>query len=153
MIDPELYPSLPTEKELVWQTALARWFAEQHLKSVDHLEAAARQMITLCTALLGTLLGVMALSAETLPGYMRWSGIQWLSGLGVVGLFAALACALYAVLPRPWPVNLNDPASLQAAFDKLLARKHWGVWLAGFIFAGAMLCLMLVVVLSLAVIL
>ncbi|MCI0581119.1 MAG: hypothetical protein L0332_32825 [Chloroflexi bacterium] len=150
MIESDVYPSLPTEKESASQTALARWFAEQHIKSVDNLEKAARQIITLCTALLGTLLGLMALTEETLPRHMQWSGIQWISGVGVVGLFAALACALYVVMPRPNPVSLNDPGSLQTAFAMLLARKQLGLRLAIIIFAIALLCFMLVVVVSLA---
>lgn len=150
MIESDVYPTLPTEKESASQTALANWFAGQHLKSVDNLEMAARQIITLCTALLGTLLGLMALTEETLPKHMQWSGIQWISGVGVVCLFIALACALYVVIPQRNPVALNDPESLQTAFTTLLARKHFWLWLAIIIFAVAMACLMLVVVVSLA---
>lgn len=152
MSDTDSYPTLTTTKEPAAQTALAKWFAEQRIKSVDNLEAAARQIITLSTALLGTLLGLMAITEETLPKHMQWSGIQWLSALGVVGLFIALTFALYVVLPRPHAVALNDPESLQATFSVLLTRKQLGLRLALIIFAGAVFCLMLVILISLVLI-
>jgi hypothetical protein len=149
MIESDVYPTLQTEKEPASQTALVKWFAEQRLKSMDNIEAAARQIITLCTALLGSLLGLMALSEETLPRHMQWSGIQWISGIGVVCLFIALACGLYVILPSRKPVNLNDPDALEAAFDRLVFQKNVGLQLSTIIFGIAMLCLMLVVVFSL----
>lgn len=149
MIETDIYPTVPTNKESPEEAALAQWFAEQRTKSVDNLEAAARQIITLCTTLLGILLGLMTLTKETLPEYMQWSGVQWLSGLGVIGLFAALAGGLYVVLPRENPATLNDPDSLQTAFKAILERKHLGLRSAILLFGGGMFCLMLVVVISL----
>ena len=152
MSETETYPTLISDKEAPEEAALAQWFADQRTKSVDNLEAAARQIITLCTTLLGVLLGLMSLTKDNLPPYMHWSGVQWLSGLGVVGLFVALACALYVVLPRHNPVTLNDPDSLQTVFQSILERKHVGLRWAIISFAGAMLCLVLVLVISLALI-
>jgi hypothetical protein len=151
--EPNPYPTLPTEPADAGQTALAAWFAEQRLKSADNLETAARQIITLSTTLLGLLLGLMALSEKTLPVYMQWSGVQWVSGLGVVGLFAALACALWVVTPRPAPATLNDPDNLEEAFAALLAHKNRWLRRAIVLFAAGMLCLTLVVVISLMFIL
>lgn len=153
MIESDIYPTLPTEKEPAAQTALANWFAEQHIHSIDNLETAARQIITLCTALLGALLGLMALTETPLPQHMQWSGVQWISGAGVVCLFAALACALYVVIPRRHPVNLNDPQNLQNTFETLLRRKQRWLWAAIITFGVAMFCFALIVVVSLSFVL
>ncbi|MCP4356526.1 MAG: hypothetical protein GY796_00715 [Chloroflexi bacterium] len=147
------YPTLPTEPADPGQTALAKWFAEQRVQSVDNLETAARQIATLCTTLLGLLLGLMALSNETLPKYMHWSGGQWLGGLGVTALFAALTCALWVVMPRATPATLNDPDSLEVAFTVMLARKNAWLRRAILLFAAGMFCLSLLVVISLAFVL
>lgn len=146
------YPSLPTEQETAAEAALYAWFTEQQLKSADNLEAAARQIITLCTTLLGLLLGLLALAEDPLPSHMRWSGVQGLGVAGVVALLLALAAALTVVLPRPLTFIKNDPDALQAAFAGLLARKNqrltWAVWL----FAAGMFCLGAIVVIAVALI-
>ncbi len=151
-INSNAYPTLPTERETPQQAALAEWFAQQHVQSAANLETAARQIITLCTTLLGVLLGLMALTEDTLPAYMQWSGIQWLSGLGVVGLFAALGCGLYVVIPRPNMVTINDPDNMGAEFTALLARKSRGLLLAVILFGAAMFCLVCVIIISLALV-
>jgi hypothetical protein len=143
-------PTLTTRAESQQQAALYAWFAEQATKSVDNLEQAARQIITLCTTLLGLLLGLLALAEDPLPAHMHWSGVQWLGGLGVAALLLALGGALYAIIPRRIPVNLNDPKDLQNEFDALLARKSRGLQVAVAGFGSAMFCLGAVVAAALA---
>jgi hypothetical protein len=145
-------PTLPTRAESPQQAALYAWFAEQRTKSVDNLEQAARQIITLCTTLLGLLLGLLALTEDPLPTHIHWSGVQWLGGAGVVALLVALGGALYAILPRRIPVNLNDPKDLQNEFDALLARKSLGLQVAVVGFGAGMAFLGIIVVVALALI-
>lgn len=153
MSEPEpAYPSLPTAPETAEEAALYAWFAEQQTKSADNLEAAARQIITLCTTLLGLLLGLLALAGKDLPAHMRWSGVQALSVAGVVALLLALVAALTVIIPRPLTVSLNDPDDLQTAFAALLARKSQGLSWAVWLFAAAMFCLGTVVVIAVALI-
>jgi len=140
-LNPDLYPTLPTAKPSAQEDALARWFATQRTQSIDNLEGAARQIITLCTTLLTVLLGLAALTAETLPSYMSAALIRWLSMVGVLALFVALGSALLVVLPGATWVKLNDPADLAAAYDKLLAYKNTGLTIAVVVFGTAMLCL------------
>jgi uncharacterized membrane protein YcjF (UPF0283 family) len=143
------FPTLPSRPERPDEAALHGWFAEQRLKSIDNLETAARQIITLCTTLLGLLLGLMALAAPNLPAHMGWSGVQWLSGLGVVALLVALLCGLSVVVPWRTAVNLQAPGELQATWEQLLARKSQGLRLAILFFAGAVVCLTAVILIAL----
>jgi len=152
MSEPDAYPSFPTEPETAEEAALYAWFTEQRVKSVDNLEGAARQIITLCTTLLGLLLGLLALTEDPLPAHIHWSGVQWLGGLGVAALLVALGGALYAILPQRIPVNLNDPRDLQNEFDALLARKSRGLQVAAVGFGAGMVFLGIIVVVALALI-
>jgi hypothetical protein len=159
MNEPEPAPTLSVEPETVSvepetgeEAALYAWFAEQRLKSPDNLEAAARQIITLCSTLLGLLLGLLALTDSPLPAHIRWSGVQWLGGLGAAALALALAAALTVILPRPLTAAHNDPDELQAAFASLLARKSRGVWWAALFFGVGMVCLTAVTIIALILI-
>jgi len=152
MSEPDVYPSFPTEPETAEEAALYAWFTEQRIKSVDNLEGAARQIITLCTTLLGLLLGLLALTEDPLPAHLNWSGVQWLGGLGVAALLLALGGALWAVMPWRIEANLIDPEDLQAKFETLLARKRLGLQVAVVCFGAGMLFLGAIVVVTLALI-
>lgn len=140
----------PQRPETEAESALHGWWAEQRTKSVDNLEAAARQIITLCSALLTVLLGLMALSEATLPKHMTWSGIQWLSAIGIIGLFAALAFALFVIYPRSNLVTHNDPSAEKQAFNDLLLHKNRWLSRSLWAFGIGMACIVLIVVISLA---
>jgi len=144
-LDPDLYPTLPTTKPTAQEDALAQWFAKQHTQSIDNLEGAARQIITLCTTLLTVLLGLAALTADALPTYMNATVIRWLIMVGVLALFSALGSALIVVFPGATRVTLNDPKDLAAAYDKLLAFKNTGLSIAIVAFGIAMFCLTIVI--------
>lgn len=141
---------LPTRRETEAEATLHAWWTEQRARSVDNLEAAARQIVTLSSALLTTLLSLLALSNATLPVYMTWTGIQWLGGGGVVGLCVALGCALATIYPRPQRVMVNDPAAERQAFEALLQRKSRRLAAALWSFGAALACLGAVVVVTLA---
>jgi hypothetical protein len=143
------FPTLPTRPERPEEAVLHGWFAEQRLKSADNLETAARQIITLCTTLLGLLLGLMALAGVHTPAYMHWSGVRWLSGAGVILLLVALLAGLSVVLPWQTAVNLSDPNDMAQTWARLLAQKSQGLWLALITFALAMFCLALIILIAL----
>jgi hypothetical protein len=105
------------------EKALGEWFAKQALASPDTIEAAARAIIGLVTALLGVLFGVLTVAGKELPDYM-W--LPWVRPLGVIvvlGLLAALVCALVVVLPRRVVVSPHRPGEQAKAFQEILARK------------------------------
>lgn len=138
------------EVESPEEEAVRKWLAEQRLKSVDNLEAAARQIITLVTALLGILFGILAIAKEPLPVYLQWPLLRYLGIVSVVGLCLALACALLVVLPFAYRHYPHRPDKQRAAFTDLLNRK--GFWLtgAGALFFVGLLALGVVLVLALA---
>ena len=149
MSEQEEFPTLSTRAETPQEKAMYEWFAEQRFKSVDNLETAARQIITLCTSLLGLLLALMALASSTVPAYMQWSGVRWLGGIGVVLLLFALLAGLGVVMPWQMALNLQNPQELNEAWQKLLARKSQKLWAALIAFASAMICLTLLIFLVL----
>ncbi|NPA92659.1 MAG: hypothetical protein GXO56_03160 [Chloroflexi bacterium] len=110
------------------EDALAGWFEAQRLKSPDTLEAAARQIVSLVTTLLGLLWAVLALGNDQTPAYVGQPLVGWL-GVGVVVLLlAALACALAVLYPRRFEVPLHNVAAQRAAFEALM--RHKATWLA-----------------------
>ena len=140
---------LPTKKQTAAETALDDWFQKQRLASVDNLETAARQIIGLSSTILTVLLGLMALTEETLPSYMAKPSIQWISWIGLIGLAAGLACALMVVYPRPIHTT-NSPEDQQNDFDALLAFKsRWlGRSVIGFGLGMASLVIVISIVLD-----
>lgn len=130
--------------------ALRKWLAEQRLKSVDNLEAAARQIITLVTALLGVLFTVLAVTNDPLPSYMR---LPLMRGLGigcVVGLCLALIFALLVVLPFAYGHFPYRTDIQQSVYAQMLGRKAtFLTWAGAFFFLG-LLALGLVLVGALA---
>ena len=84
---PKIYPGTPeTPREL----ALGQWWAEQELKSPANLEAAARQIITLVTSLLGLLLAILAVAEDPLPAYLASGGLRLAGGLAILALLGGL---------------------------------------------------------------
>ena len=113
----ETRPPTPEEERL------ADWFAEQQLKSPEHLEAAARQMVGLVTGLIGLLLGVVAIAKQPLPSYLAWPLVRWLAVAGIVLLLLALVAGLVVLWPRRWTVSSHRIADQRRAFEAILQRK------------------------------
>ncbi len=141
----EVHIRAPTPQE----ERLAAWFAEQHLKSPDHLEAAARQLIGLVTALLGLLLGVLAVAKHPLPAYLASPWVKGLGAAGVVLLLAALLAGLAVLWPRQMAVLAHDLTAQRRAFEALLARKNRALRVALVGFALGVVALAAVLVLAL----
>ncbi len=130
----EASPLSPTDERL------DKLFDEMEQGSLKMLEDAARQIITLSTALLGAFFGLLAF--KDTPTYLGFAEIKIIGTAALLGFFIALFFALIAVSPKRY----NFPrASLTAKRDILngmLARKHKFVGLASWTFAiGALLML------------
>ena len=118
----EEHTETPEEKQL------REWFARQALASPDTLDAAARLLIGLVTGLIGTLFGVLTVTAEAgkMPAYMALSTVRWLGVISVAALLAALFAALNIVLPRELHVKSARLDMQEAAFTALLrAKSRW----------------------------
>lgn len=131
------------------EEALRQWLAEQRLKSVDNLEGAARQIITLVTALLGVLFTVLAVSKEPLPAYLQLAMLRNLGIVCVVALCLALGFALPVVLPLAYRHFPHRPDKQQELFAHLLRRKANLLIVAAVFFFVGLLALSLVLVLAL----
>jgi hypothetical protein len=128
---------------------LQTWFTEQAQKSPDNLEAAARQILTLCTSLLTLLFAALAVAGDPLPGYLRYLSVRLLGILAVLGFLIALAAALAVIYPFPWQVNKRNLSQLEARFEQIVGRKSAALKVAVFAFGGGMVGLGLALVLAL----
>ncbi len=113
----EIRPETDQEKHL------REWFDRAALASPDRLEAAARSILTLITALLSVLFAVLAVAQDPLPAYLRWPPVRWLGVGTVAALLVALVGALGVVLPRRTEVAGARPDQQRSTFEQLLARK------------------------------
>ena len=105
------------------EKAVREWFEKQALASPDNLEAAARLLIGLATALLGVLFGVLTLKGGPLPAYLQSPLVRGL-GIGtVVAVLCGLLAALAVVMPDLYRVSSRRPDKQQEAFQQLLRRK------------------------------
>ena len=102
---------------------LADWLAEQHLKSPDRLEAAARQIVGLVTGLVGLLVGVAAVTEQPLPPYMAWPCLRWLMVASLVLLLVSLAAGMVVLWPRRVVYSPHKMAEQRAVFEGILRRK------------------------------
>lgn len=108
--------------------------------SLDTLEAAARQIITLVTGLLGLFFGVLAF--KDAPDYLAFGEVKALAALALGGLLTALFFALDVVTPRGYhPQDLTDMRSmLQEMLERKRKSLSWAIW----VFGGAALMLLAV---------
>ena len=115
-----IFTGVPESPE---ERALREWWAAQALQSLDNLERAARQIITLCTTLLGTLLAVAALVENPLPPYMSYWSVRLALEVGVVLLLGGLAAALVVVWPRRYAAAPDLPDQQRQVFDGMRQLK------------------------------
>jgi hypothetical protein len=130
--------------------ARREWFERQALAAPDTLEAAARSLVNLVTALLGALFGVLAVADDPLPGYL-WHPLTRPLGIAcVVLLLAALGSALVVVLPHRVAVSPHRPDEEARAFEQLLTRKWRWLRVAVVTFGLGLLALGAVLVVAIA---
>ena len=116
---------------------LAKWFAQQHLKSPETLDAAARQIITLVTTLLALLFTVLTVASQPLPPYFQLRAVSSLGVLSVIFLLAALLLALLTLRPQRIQVSSHNPEEQRRAFAALVERKSGRLTAAyAFFFCG-----------------
>ena len=106
--------------------------------SVDTLEAAARQIITLVTSLMALFLGILAFKDS--PDFLVFSDVKLIGAAALGGLIAALFFALDAVLPREH--NPQDLAAMREMLVDLLRYKRNALRRAMLAFGAAALLLL-----------
>lgn len=119
---------------------LEKSFDEMEQGSLKTLEEAARQIITLSTALLGAFFGLLAL--KDAPAYLGFVEIKVIGAGALLAFFAALFFALLAVLPKRYDFPRASLTAKREILNGMLRRKHKFVGLASWTFAlGALLML------------
>ncbi len=118
MDEETLLPSAPLTPE---DEALQSLFRNLEKNSLETLEAAARQIITLVTTLLGLFFGVLALKDD--PAYLSALPVKALAALALGAFLAALFLALDVVLPRLQNYNRRDLTEMRRLYAALLRRK------------------------------
>lgn len=119
---------------------LEKFFDEMEQRSLQTLEDAARQIITLSTALLGAFFGLLAL--KDTPAYLGFIEIKIIGAGALLSFFIALFFALAAVSPKRYDFPRASLTAKRHILNEMLRRKHKFVGLASWTFAiGALLML------------
>ncbi len=115
-------------------------FDQMESGSLETLENAARQIITLSTALLAAFLGLLAF--KDVPAYLAFLEIRIIGAAALLSFFLALFAALFAVSPKRYEFPRASLTAKRNALDNMLKRKQvavgWASWIFG---AGAFLML------------
>jgi hypothetical protein len=114
------------------------WFENQEGKTIDNLEAGARQIITLVTTFFGFTFGVLALGKDKYEVSLS-SLVVLLVGWVAVGLLlAALLAALAVVMPRPAVYRESRLDQMKEIYQQLITRKSHRLQLALGFFGGGL---------------
>ncbi len=123
------------------EEALVAHFAEMEKRSLEVLDAGARQIITLVTGLLGLFLGLLSLGDA--PAYLAYGEVRGLGLVIVVAYGAALGCALAAVLPRPYTFRRHSLTQMQDRWEAMQRTKARWLNRASWAFGAGTLLLIL----------
>jgi hypothetical protein len=119
---------------------LEKLFDEMESGSLETLENAARQIITLSTALLGAFFGLLAF--KDAPTYLGFVEIKAIGAIALIAFLSSLLLALRAVSPYPYEFPQASLTAKRKVLDELLIRKQDSLSLASWIFGiGAFLML------------
>jgi len=119
---------------------LDKLFDEMEQGSLKTLEDAARQIITLSTALLGAFFGLLAF--KDAPDYLGFCEIKIIGTGALLAFFVALFFALVAVSPQRYDFPRASLTVKREILNEMLLRKHRFVGLASWTFGvGALLML------------
>ncbi|NLP09408.1 hypothetical protein GX408_03315 [bacterium] len=125
---------VPSEKLTPADERLEALFDEMEKGSLEALESAARQIITLCTTLLAAFWGILAF--KDMPVYITCPDVKSLTVAALVSFFIALAFALRVVLPRHHLFHRADLTGKRTILHNMLKRKRtalrWAAWFFGF---------------------
>lgn len=119
---------------------LDKLFDEMETASLKTLEDAARQIITLSTALLGAFFGLLAF--KDAPSYLGFLEIKIIGTGALLSFLGALFFALRAVSPKRYDYPRASLTEKRRILNEMLHRKHSAVNWASWVFAlGALLML------------
>lgn len=145
------------EPEIVAETSplsetdqsLLAYFKDLERTSLETVEKAAHQLITLVTTILGLFFGVLAFGST--PAYLARPEIRVLGALTTALYVAALLLALDVVMPRRVDLPTADLTAMGALLRHLLDRKSRSLLAAQVTFALATLGLLGLILILLTV--
>ena len=112
---------------------LEKLFDEMESGSLETLENAARQIITLSTTLLGAFFGLLAF--KDVPSYLKYMDVKALGVLASGSFFVALLFALLAISPKQYNFPRASLTKKREILDEMLRHKHnavnWASWIFG----------------------
>jgi hypothetical protein len=126
---------------------LLDYFKDLESKSLETIESAAKQIISLVTTLLGLFFGVLVLRGDAAS--IASFEIKLFGLLALLGYFAALFFALDVVMPRRFNIPGADLTAMRATLEELFERKSHALILAQLAFGAATFCLLAVTLLLL----
>ncbi|MBI4759868.1 MAG: hypothetical protein ACOYYF_06465 [Chloroflexota bacterium] len=117
-------PKIYTESEPLSKADedLLDYFKNIEKNSLDTLESAARQIISLVTTLLGLFFGVLAFKDN--PAYLGMDAIRLAGALSAGMYIAALFFALDVVMPRRLDIPSADLDAMKQLLITLFDRKN-----------------------------
>ena len=119
---------------------LEKLFDEMESGSLETLENAARQIITLSTALLGAFFGLLAF--KDAPAYLKFDEIKVIGALALTSFLLSLLISLRAVSPLRYEFPRANLTAKRQVLDKILMRKQDAIIRASWVFGiGALLML------------
>lgn len=128
----KIYEAIPETAE---QKAIRDWWIEQEVKSADLTDSVAKQIITLCTTLLGALTAILALTESTLPSYLSFFPIRLISAMSVFCLIVSLGIAVLVLTPKEYSARSAYPDEMRQSFQKIVQNKSrkltWSLRLFG----------------------
>lgn len=125
---------------------LIEYFKNLQRNSLDVLEGAGRQIITLVTTLLGLFFGVLAFKDN--PSYLAFAEIKIIAGVAAGLYVVALFFALAVVMPRRIDIPTADLSAMRELLRSLFNHKsRWLFWAQGAFGAGTLLLLALILLL------
>jgi hypothetical protein len=120
---------------------LNRLFEDLESKSLDTLDSAARQIITLCTTLLGAFFAILAL--KDAPAYLQYFEVKVLAGIALGGFMVAIVFGLATSLPRHYRPAAGDLTDMRETLETMRQHKRKNLFEAEIAFGSGILAMLL----------
>ena len=115
---------------------LEKLFDKIESDSLETLENASRQIITLASALLGAFFGLLAF--KDIPAYLAFLEIQIVGALALTAFFGSLFCALQGISPNSYEFVRSSLTAKRKTLNEMLVRKRRSVlWATRFFGIGS----------------
>jgi len=133
----------PTEE----QKHLATLFREIEKGQLDLLDASAKRIIELTTALLSVLFAITAFGDKFPPPYLRANSlVKIFAVLSLASFLAGTFCALLVMQPRDYTYNPHRIDELRATLHRIIRIKSRALRFAGLLFFAGLATLAFLII-------